>query len=352
MNKGLLVMPLIMLALVTAILSGWVRIGWALPMSSVAAAHGSLMVNSFLASLIFLERAIAFKSKWLLWLPALNVFSFVAYISGHPLIGQCLQMAGSFGFLLLCCYFIYQYKELYYYVFLAAAFCLFTGNLILYIKQLYPLSTTWWMGFLLLTIVAERLELSRFLPVTKRKKNLLISALVLSVISIAIPFHNYGNLAFAFSISLVAVWLLRYDMAFYSIKVKGQHRYSGVLLIVGYVWLFFTAIFLITESRFSYGYDAALHSFFIGFVFSMIFSHAPIILPAVAGLPVKIYRPFLYVWFILLQLSLIIRVIADILEDAPCRKAAGLANGIFILAFFVSVLIILRIEVTRRRVTR
>lgn len=65
---------------------------------------------------------------------------------------------------------------------------------------------------------------------------------------------------------------------------------------------------------------------FTGFIFSMIFSHAVIILPAITKLTVKLYRPFLYVWFGLLQLSLIIRIVADLFEDVLCRKIGGFAK--------------------------
>jgi len=107
-------------------------------------------------------------------------------------------------------------------------------------------------------------------------------------------------------------------------------------------------VLLVFQHRYAFGYDAVLHSFFIGFIFSMIFSHAVIILPAVTKLPVKLYRPFLYTWFILLQASLIIRIVADILEDIICRKIGGLANGIAILLFFISIAGIMKSELKKR----
>jgi hypothetical protein len=109
------------------------------------------------------------------------------------------------------------------------------------------------------------------------------------------------------------------------------------------------AVLLVTQASIPFGYDAVLHSFFIGFVFSMIFSHAPIILPAVARLPIKIYRPFLFVIFILLQVSLIIRIIADVIGDVWCRKIGGFTNGITILLFFISIAFIVMQELRQRR---
>jgi hypothetical protein len=348
MNKALLVLPLILFSLLLAIWSGWLRLGWTLPVSNAAAQHGALMVCSFLATLIFLERAVTFRQKWVLLLPLLNGLSGLFFLIQKPLMAQLLLVAGAAGFMAMCAYFVWRYGELYYYVFLAGAFALLGGNLILYKTHFYPNAVNWWMAFLLFTIVAERLELSRFLNITAGMRTALLAALLLVLVSLFIPFHGWGRAAFAAGLVGTAVWLLRYDMAWKSVRIKGQHRYSAVLLISGYCWLPLTAIFLVANSSNPFMYDAALHSFFIGFVFSMIFSHAPIILPAVLKLPVKLFRPHLYVLFILLQASLLLRIVGDVAQQVPLRRWGGMINGVVILLFFVAVLLIVRQELRRR----
>jgi hypothetical protein len=349
MNKALFVLPFILLSLLLAIWSGWLRIGWSLPVTAAASHHGALMVGSFLSTLIFLERAVTFKTKWILLLPFVNGLSAVFFIAGLYSIAQWMLIAGSAGFVAMCAYFIYQYNELYYYVFLAGAVCLLIGNTLLLSTAFYPNAVNWWIAFLLFTIVAERLELSRFLALTSFKRNALLFALLITLIALFIPFHLYGNIIFSTGLILNAIWLLRYDMAWHSIKVKGQHRYSAQLLITGYIWLLFTAAIMSIANQLPLGYDLVLHSFFIGFVFSMIFSHAPIILPAVLKLPVKLYRSLLYLWFALLQLSLIVRITGNVLADPALRKWGGILNGLSILGFFVSVFIIVRIELKKRK---
>ncbi|RYZ62556.1 MAG: hypothetical protein EOO14_01955 [Chitinophagaceae bacterium] len=343
------VLPLIFVSLLAAIWSGWLRIGWHLPLSQAAAHHGALMVNSFLASLIFLERAVTFKKSWWLLLPFGNAVSLLAFAFNQPQLAQWLQIGGSVGFAAMCIYFTYKYGELYYFVFLAGAFCLVGGNLVLLKTHFYPAAVTWWMGFLLFTIVAERLELSRFLPLSKASRVILLLCLCVVMASLFWPFHLNGQLVFAGSVAATAVWLLRYDMARKSIKLQGQHRYSALLLIAGYVWLLIMAALIFIQEKLPFGYDAVLHSFFIGFVFSMIFSHAPIILPAVTKMPVKIYRPLLYLWFWLLQLSLAVRIVGDVTGNALARKAGGIANGMTILLFFLTIAILFRAEVQKRR---
>jgi hypothetical protein len=349
MNKAILILPIIFLTLIIAIWSGWIRIGINLPVTVGTAQHGSLMINGFLASLIFLERAVTFKSKWVLLLPYINASGLIAVAAGWYNVAHLIHIICAFGFMLMCALFIYKHKELYYYVFFAGAFCLLTGNIVLFKTELYPAAIIWWMQFLLFTIVAERLELSRFLPLRSSRRLLLMIILAVVLTTAFIPFHLQGNIVFALALSATAIWLFKYDMAFKSIKAKGQHRYSGTLLIVGYVWLILTSALLVAEKNMTFGYDAVLHSFFIGFVFSMIFSHAPIILPAVAKLPIKIYRPVLYAWFVVLQVSLIARIIADFSEQIVLRKWAGMINGIAILLFFVTIIFIVRQELLKRK---
>src|SRR5215212_3820548 len=124
MNKALFVFPFVVLSLLAAIWSGWLRIGWSLPVSNLAAQHGALMVNSFLASLIFLERAVTFRTKWVLLLPFVNALSILAFVFNQPHAAQLIFFGGSSGFVAMCIYFIYRFKEAYYFIFLFGAVCL------------------------------------------------------------------------------------------------------------------------------------------------------------------------------------------------------------------------------------
>jgi len=89
-------------------------------------------------------------------------------------------------------------------------------------------------------------------------------------------------------------------------------------------------------------YDAILHAFFLGFTFSMILAHGPIILPGVAGIARKPFHPVLYMWGVILQVSLAARVIGDFYENLNTREISGLVNMIAILGFFLNVLILMK----------
>ena len=86
-------------------------------------------------------------------------------------------------------------------------------------------------------------------------------------------------------------------------------------------------------------YDAYLHAIFLGFVFSMLFAHAPIIFPAIIGGPVP-YSPFFYVFLTLLQVSLLGRLIADLAGLWQFRLWSGLLNGVALTLFIGSMLVL------------
>ncbi|RYZ19270.1 MAG: hypothetical protein EOO16_20365, partial [Chitinophagaceae bacterium] len=337
MKKLLPVLPPILFSLLLAIWSGWSRIGWSLPLTEAAGQHGNLMVNSFLASLIFLERAVTFRQKWVLLLPLVNAVSGIAFATGHTLVAQWLQVAGSAGFLWMCGYFLWRHREWYYGVFGMGAACLLGGNLQLLRTGSFTSAVGPWMAFLLLTIVAERIELSKFLPVSGRARAVLLAALLLVVAALLLPPGTAATFVLAAGLFSTGAWLLRHDMARKALRAPGQHRYSAVVLLTGFAWLIGTAILLVFEKNILLGYDAVLHAFFIGFVLSMIFSHAPIILPAISHLPVKIFHPVMYAWFGLLQATLVLRICGDLLGAPGLRRWAGLGNGLVLLLFFATV---------------
>ena len=83
-------------------------------------------------------------------------------------------------------------------------------------------------------------------------------------------------------------------------------------------------------------YDALLHAVFVGVVLSMVFAHAPIIFPAVLGLPLA-YRPSFYLHVGVLHVSLIARVVRDLVEVlGRVRSWGGLFNALALLLFMIN----------------
>jgi len=79
-------------------------------------------------------------------------------------------------------------------------------------------------------------------------------------------------------------------------------------------------------------YDLMLHAVLIGFVLSMVFGHALIILPAVTRLKIS-YSSVLYVPLAILHVSLAMRMIGDLGEWNLPRQWSGIATALAIAAF-------------------
>lgn len=73
----------------------------------------------------------------------------------------------------------------------------------------------------------------------------------------------------------------------------------------------------------------------MGFVFSMVFAHAPIIWPSVLGGEIR-FSPRFYGHLVLLHLSLLVRVAADLAAWEPGRRWAVLVNTAAVLLFLLN----------------
>src|SRR5438093_11059695 len=85
-NARFPLMALGMLALLTALWGGLVRLGWAwpLPWPTLFIAHGPLMVCGFLGTLIGVERAVALGAVWPYAAPLLTAAGSLALLTGLP----------------------------------------------------------------------------------------------------------------------------------------------------------------------------------------------------------------------------------------------------------------------------
>lgn len=82
------------------------------------------------------------------------------------------------------------------------------------------------------------------------------------------------------------------------------------------------------------GYDAGLHAVLLGFVFAMVFGHAPIIFPAILGVRLP-YHWLFYLPLLVLNLSVALRIIATLAGLPDLRSTGGLFNALA-LALFVA----------------
>jgi hypothetical protein len=333
------ILPFISLSLLFGILTGWFKIGWEFSSTAVWPVHGAIMTGGFIGTLICLERTVSFKYKSALIIPIISSFSIIFFLLHFTETAYLLLLIASIGLCIIYFLIYFEHSEIHILIMAAGAFCWMIGNIFLIRTHFYPVAAMWWIAFLFFTILGERLDLSKYLMIKKWQKILLVSFLALYIIGILMPFHGSGGYITGISLIGSALWLFRYDMAKKSLIKDGQHYYSGIVLLTGYAWLIICGLLFAWGAYSGLFYDASLHSFFLGFAFSMIFAHAPIILPGVLKLQINIFNRFLYVWFILLQLSLLIRIASVFNPYIFSKQIGGLLNGIAILGFILNIIV-------------
>ena len=258
------------------------------------ALHGALMVSAFFGTVISLERAVALDRLWAYGAPLGAGVGGLLLLVGRPYEGfVCMTLAAA--------------------VFVAASIAVLARQRSVEMATLAAGAAAWlvgnagvllgvaavpgWVAFFVLTIGGERLELSRSLKRGPAVRGSFI-ALMAGVMVAPLAPRLLGVL-----LVLLALWLFAFDLARVTVRQARLPRYAAVCLLAGYFWLAVGGALMALEL----GYDAALHAIFVGFVFSMVFGHAPIILPAVLRKPFP-YHPALYAPLALLHASLAVRM--------------------------------------------
>jgi len=344
-------MVMALLTLLVALWAGIVRLGWGWPplLRTLPMSHGPLMICGFLGTLIGIERAVALSAwpqtrvnyRWFYVGPFMTALGAILLISGiSGMVGPFLITLGSLSLLLV--FDLILRRELAVFTVLMAGGALFwlIGNgLWLFGWPVYSV-VWWWVGFLILTIAGERLELNRVLRLSGSVQVVFLLAIGLFVVGVvvsAIPNQfALGTRITGAGLMVLAWWLLRFDIARHTVRKTGLTRFIAACLLAGYAWLAIGGVLGVTYGGVAAGpyYDALLHAIFVGFVFSMIFGHAPIVFPAVLGRPIK-FHPVFYTYLILLHLSLILRVGGDVLLWLPGRYWGGLLNAVAVLLFLI-----------------
>ncbi len=346
-------MLLAALALLAGLWVGLVRLGWGLPPLTprLPSQHGPLMVSGFLGTLISLERAVALSQnqngRRIYYLaPLLAGLGAVTLFFDLPTaVPRGLSTLGALGLVLIFVVIYRLQPTIDHGVMGVGALLWFIGNgLWLVGKPVYQI-VPWWAGFLVLTIAGERLELARVLLHKKSARQAFVGITAVFLVGLLLSLLTFGAGMRLAGLGLVALglWLLRYDIARRRVKAGGQARFTAIALLSGYGWLAVGGVLAVAYAGVSAGpyYDAILHSIFLGFVFAMIFAHAPIVFPAVLGVAM-VYSARFYAPLVLLHASLLLRVGGDLAGWPQARLWGGLLNAAVILLFLASTVISLR----------
>lgn len=326
------------LALLGALAGGLARLGWPAPTTpALVAFHGPLMVTGFLGTVIGLERAVALGRLWAYGAPLGSGLGALALLVGLP--GAASVMAIGVAVMVAVSVEIVRRQLALFTVVMALGACAWlAGQLLWSVGWPIHRMVFWWVSFLVLTIAAERLELTRVLRPTVNARRLFVLASGALLVGAALTAADVdlGARITGAALTALAAWLGVFDIARRTIRTVGLPRFIGVALLSGYGWLGIGGMLLLRYGAVAgLPSDAILHAVFLGFVVSMIFGHAPIIFPAVLGLRVP-YRHRFYVHLGVLHASLVLRVVGDLAPWPPARLWGGLMNGLAIVIFLLS----------------
>jgi len=326
--------------LVVGIGAGLARLGWPMPAAaaSAAALHGPLMVCGFFGVVISLERAVALGRTWAYAAPLCAGLGTVAALAGAFALAPWLYVAGGVVLTIATVSIFVRQRALFTFTLTLGAACWPVGSALWALGADVHAVVGWWLAFLILTIAGERLELSRFLPPSPVAKAAFAAILVAAVAGLAGARLPWGMPLFAAGLFALAAWLLKQDVARRTVRGTGLTRFIAVCLLSGYVWLAVGAGTILAAGGLAPGtpaYGAALHALLLGFVFAMVFGHAPVIFPAVLKVAMP-YHPAFYVPLALLHLSLVVRLGGDALGRFELTRAGGMLNAVALAAFVVS----------------
>ena len=172
------------------------------------------------------------------------------------------------------------------------------------------------IGFVVLTIAAERVELARLAMPRGADRWLLllagaVTAAVLGTTVFPGPTALGGLISWrllGLTLLVLTAWLVRHDVARRTVHATGLPRFAAVALLLGYAWLVVAALGLLLMGRPTGDvYDVVVHATFLGYAMSMVLAHAPVILPAVLKVRLPYHRA-MWVPLLLLHVTLLARV--------------------------------------------
>jgi hypothetical protein len=338
--------PLLAAGVVSMAAGAWLglaRIGWAVPLPrpDQLIAHGPIMVCGFLGTLISLERAVGLGARWAYTAPIAAAAGAVLLDIGQ--VGSPAAASITIASAIVVAIFVVIFRRdpsLFALTMGAGALAWLVGNVLWLAGFAIYRIVLWWVAFLVLTIAGERLELNRVLRPTPlvRAAFVAAAALVCAGTIVSMRVETAGVRLAGAGWLATAAWLARNDVARRTVVQRGLTRFMAITLLGGYAWLAAGGAVAVLAAPATPGvlYDAMLHAVFVGFVLSMVFAHAPVIFPAILGVPLR-YRSVFYAHVALLHGSLALRIAGDLVEDlARWRVWGGLLNAVCLLLFLVN----------------
>ncbi len=337
-NLGLLAFGAV--SLLAGLTGALVLLGIGLPRAAthLAAAHGFLMALGFLGTMIALERAVALGRPWGHLAPLLCGIAALLLVLGLSETLAAGVMLGA-GIVFCAMYVAFDRIEVALHTRTQAAGALawLVATILWLAGQPVSAIAPWLAAFLVLIIAGERLELSRLgqLPPRARWTFVATASTFLGGVALTLIAADLGLRVAGVGLLAMTVWFAGHDIARRTVRMAGVTRFIALCLLIGYAWLAVGGLAWLAFGASLSGatYDAMLHAIFLGFVISMVFGHAPVIVPAVLRVPLPYHRRF-YAHLGLLHVGLLIRIVGgDLLGVDSLVTAGGVLNVVALLLF-------------------
>jgi hypothetical protein len=328
--------------LLAAVFGGLLRVGVVLPALAGAGWlpyaglwHAALMIGAFLGTVIAIERAVAVKLPAAYAAPLAAGLGGLCLLSDRAVAGAWLLVVAAGVFTWVNVVVVGRQPAPHTRLLLASAGAWLVGNLLFAIGADGAAVLPWWFAFLVMTIAAERLEMTRLMRQRREAPWLLLAILSAMVAGACWSWLSPrgGGVLYGVALVLLAWWLVTYDIARRTVFADGLSRYMAVCLLGGYVWLAIGGAAWIATALGLPWRDTALHALGLGFIFSMMMGHAPVILPAVARVKLQFGWPF-YVPLAALHLSLLLRLGWGAVDAA--QRATGATLNAASIALFAA----------------
>lgn len=335
-----LLIALVAVSLASGIAGGLLRVGVALApdagwLGRAAVAHAALLICGFLGTVIGIERAVAVKLRLAFVAPLASGLGGLVLLLGHGTAAAGLFVTAALVFVGVNLVVVRRQRAAHTLLLLLAALAWLVGTL-LYAGAADGIAVLpWWFTFLVVTIAGERLEMTRLMrrrPAARASLYAVLALMLVGAATSAVAPLAGGTLLGA-SLLLLATWLGLFDIARRTVSAPGLSRYMALCLLGGYAWL---ALAGAAWAAMAWGWpvrDMALHALGLGFIISMVMGHAPVILPAVAGIKLA-FGPVFYLPLAALHASLLLRLFAGFDSGSWRALGASLNAGTIVLFAF------------------
>src|SRR5581483_9802251 len=184
--------PLLALGIASLFLGVWaglLRLGWSLPQgrANLIELHGPLMVFGFLGTVVSLERAVALRRPWGYLAPAGTLAGAALLFAGvRPGIGELVLLLAGCVLAALFVVILRAHATAPTATLLLGALLWVAGDALWLHGDPLVQVAPWWAGFLVLTIVGERLELAAMSRLTRRGRILFLALTLLFLAGLAL----------------------------------------------------------------------------------------------------------------------------------------------------------------------